>query len=137
MHNDIKTQRLYQADFHKKFTLSFACIVFFLIGAPLGAIIRKGGLGTPAVISVLFFVIYYVLTISSEKLVKEDLINTFIGMWSSGIILLPVGIFLTWKATTDSSIMNTETYTNLLKKIKDRIYRIVFNVKYENPSDNQ
>jgi lipopolysaccharide export system permease protein len=133
MHNDLKIVRTYQIDFHKKFTLSFACIVFFLIGAPLGAIIRKGGLGTPAVISVLFFVIYYVISISAEKLVKEDLINTIAGMWSACLILLPIGIFLTYKATTDSSILNVETYSLFLRKIKDKAYRIVFNVKYENP----
>jgi lipopolysaccharide export system permease protein len=133
IHNDIKILRTYQIDFHKKFTLSFACFVFFLIGAPLGAIIRKGGLGTPAVISVLFFVVYYVISISAEKLVKEDLINIFVGMWAACIILLPVGIFLTYKATTDSSIFNVETYSLFFKKIKDYIYRLVFNVKYENP----
>jgi lipopolysaccharide export system permease protein len=135
--NDIRTQRNYQVDFHKKFTLSFACVIFFLIGAPLGAIIRKGGLGTPAVISVLFFVIYYIITVSAEKLVKENIVNTFLGMWAAFIILMPVGIFLTWKATTDSTIFNTETYVSFFRKIKDYIYRLVFNVKYENPPANE
>jgi lipopolysaccharide export system permease protein len=137
VHNDVRTLRNYQADFHKKFTLSFACLIFFLIGAPLGAIIRKGGLGTPAVISVLFFVIYYIITVSAEKLVKEDIINTFAGMWAACIILMPIGIFLTWKATTDSSIFNTETYISFFRKIKDHVYRLVFNVKYENPPVNE
>ena len=136
-HNDTKIQRSYQIDFHKKFTLSFACLVFFLIGAPLGAIIRKGGLGTPAVISVLFFVVYYIISVSAEKLVKEDIVNTVAGMWAACLILLPIGIFLTWKATTDSVIFNTETYILIYKHLKDNVYRLVFNVKYENTSDNQ
>jgi lipopolysaccharide export system permease protein len=133
IHNDVKILRIYQVDFYKKFTLAFSCLVFFMIGAPLGAIIRKGGLGTPAVISILFFVVYYVISISAEKMVKEGLVNPFFGMWASCLILLPVGIFLTYKATTDSSIFNTETYQKYLKKIKDWIWAVVFNVKYENP----
>lgn len=137
LHYDTRNIRNYQVELHKKFTIAFACIVFFLIGAPLGAIIRKGGLGTPAVISILFFVAYYIISISAEKLVKENLVNTFAGMWSACAILLPIGIFLTYKATTDSSLLNTETYFLFLKKIKDRVYRLVFNIKNENPSVNQ
>jgi lipopolysaccharide export system permease protein len=137
MHNDVKLIRNYQIDFHKKFTLSAACLIFFLIGAPLGAIIRKGGFGIPAVISILLFVVYYVISISSEKFVKEDMINIFLGMWSACILLLPVGIFLTYKATTDSSIFNTETYILFYRRVKDAIYRLIFNVKYENPPTEQ
>ena len=137
IHNEIKNIRGYQIDLHKKFTMAFACIVFFMIGAPLGAIIRKGGLGTPAVISVLFFVVYYVLSISFEKMVKEDLINSIIGMWAPCLILLPIGIFLTYKATTDSSLFNVETYMHFLTRIKDFIYRLVFNIKNENPSPRE
>jgi lipopolysaccharide export system permease protein len=136
MHNDVKIVRNYQIDLHKKFTMAFTCLIFFLIGAPLGAIIRKGGLGTPAVISILFFVVYYVITISAEKFVKEDIMNTFFGLWSACFILLPIGIFLTYKATTDSMIFNTETYMHFFKKIKNAVWRIIFNVKHENtPSD--
>lgn len=134
IHNEVKNIRTFQIDFYKKLTLSFACLVFFLIGAPLGAIIRKGGLGTPAVISVLFFVVYYVISISAEKLVKEDIVNTFAGVWASSFILLPIGIFLTYKATTDSAILNIETYLLFFKRIKNFIYRIAFNIKDENPS---
>ena len=137
LHNSIRTLRGYQVELNKKLTLSFACIVFFLIGAPLGAIIRKGGLGTPAVISILFFVVYYVITISAEKMVKEDVIGTFAGMWASSYILLPIGIFLTYKATTDSAILNVETYLNFFRRIKDIAFKIVFNKKYENPSSVQ
>jgi lipopolysaccharide export system permease protein len=135
--NDMKVLRVYQVDFHKKFTLAFSCLVFFMIGAPLGAIIRKGGLGTPAVISILFFVVYYVISISTEKMVKEGLVNPIAGMWASCLILLPVGIFLTYKATTDSTIFNIETYLRYFKKIKDKIYVVVFNVKYEDPSSDK
>ena len=137
IHNAVKTLRGYQVELYRKLTLSFACIVFFLIGAPLGAIIRKGGLGTPAVISILFFVVYYVINISAEKMVKEDVVNTFAGMWASSYILLPIGIFLTYKATTDSTILNVETYLNFFKKIKDFVFRIAFNTKNENPSSVQ
>jgi lipopolysaccharide export system permease protein len=134
IHNEIKLIRQYQVELYKKITLAFACIVFFLIGAPLGAIIRKGGLGTPAVISILFFVVYYVISLTAEKMVKENLMNIFAGMWAASFILLPIGIFLTYKATTDSSILNTETYFLFFKRIKDLAYRIIFNTKYENPS---
>ena len=137
IHNDVKVLRVYLVDFHKKFTLAFSCIVFFMIGAPLGAIIRKGGLGTPAVISILFFVVYYVISISAEKMVKEGLVNTITGMWASCLMLLPIGIFLTYKATTDSAIFNIETYLRFLKRIKDKVYRVVFNVKYEDPPTEQ
>ncbi len=125
LHSEVKFIKGYEVNWSKKFTLSFACLVFFFIGAPLGAIIRKGGLGTPAVISVLFFVIWYVISLSGEKLVEENLISTFAGMWASSYILLPIGLFLVYKASNDSVIMNVETYTAFLKKIKDYLYRII------------
>ena len=125
LHNDIKFIKGFEISWNEKFTMSIACIVFFLIGAPLGAIIRKGGLGTPAVISVLFFVIWYVVSITGKKLVEEDLVGTFSGMWASTYILLPIGIFLTYKASTDSVIMNIDTYLTFFKKIKDYLYRII------------
>jgi lipopolysaccharide export system permease protein len=137
IHSEIKILRQYQVELHRKLTLSFACIVFFLIGAPLGAIIRKGGLGTPAVISILFFVVYYVINISAEKMVKEAVVGTLAGMWASSYILLPVGIFLTYKATTDSSILNIETYLNFFKKIRNLAFRIIFNTRYENTASQQ
>jgi lipopolysaccharide export system permease protein len=124
VHWEIKAIKRYEVEWNRKLTMSFACLVFFFIGAPLGAIIRKGGLGTPSVISIFFFVIYYVISISGQKLVEEDVIGTFAGMWASSYILLPIGVFLTYKATTDSVIMNIDTYLLFLKKIKDYIYRI-------------
>jgi lipopolysaccharide export system permease protein len=106
----------HQIEWNRKFTLAFACFVFFFIGAPLGAIIRKGGLGMPAVISVLFFVLYYVITITGEKFARELLWNPTAGMWLSSFILLPLGAFLSYKATTDSVIMNTDFYIETVKK---------------------
>jgi len=112
-----KRIRRYQIEWHRKLTLSFACFIFFFIGAPLGAIIRKGGLGMPVVVSVLFFVIYYVITLIGEKFVREDVLSPFTGMWISSMILLPLGIFLTYKATVDSAIMNIDTYLKLAKRV--------------------
>jgi lipopolysaccharide export system permease protein len=114
-------------EWNKKLTMSFACMVFFFIGAPLGAIIRKGGLGTPAVISIFFFVVYYVISISGQKLVQEDAVGTFAGMWAASYILMPIGIFLTYKATTDSVILNIDTYISFFRKIKDNLYKIIIN----------
>jgi lipopolysaccharide export system permease protein len=133
LHNDVKFIKRYEINWNKKFTLAVACLVFFLIGAPLGAIIRKGGLGTPAVISILFFVIWYVISISGEKLVEEDLVSTIAGMWASTYILLPIGLFLTYKASTDSVILNVDTYLAFFKKIKDYLYRIIIVGTRRNP----
>jgi len=116
-HYEIKGIKKYEVEWNKKLTMSFSCIVFFLIGAPLGAIIRKGGLGTPAVISIFFFVIYYVISLSGQKMVEENVIPTIAGMWASSYILLPIGVFLTYKATTDSVIMNIDTYLSVIKKV--------------------
>ncbi len=123
MNVDSKINRLrkYQIEIQRKFTLSFACLIFFFIGAPLGAIIRKGGLGMPAVISVLFFLVYYIISLSGEKFARESMVSPIQGMWISAFILLPIGIFLTYKAATDSAIMNTETYNNFFRKYYRRI----------------
>ncbi len=134
LHNDVKFIKRYEVNWNKKFTLSIACLVFFLIGAPLGAIIRKGGLGTPAVISILFFVIWYVISLSGEKLVEENLVSTTAGMWASTYILLSTGMFLTYKASTDSVIMNIDTYLAFLKKIKDSLYRVFIIGTRRNPA---
>ncbi len=107
----------YQVEWHRKFTLSIACIVLFFIGAPLGAIIRKGGLGMPVVISVVFFIIFHILSITGEKLAKEGEIPVYQGMWLATAILLPIGVFLTYKATTDSSLFDSNAYIEKLKKI--------------------
>lgn len=116
----INTTTLYRskADWHKKLSLPVSVLIFFLIGAPLGAIIRRGGLGLPIVISVLFFVFYYIMTISGEKFVKDGAWPPMFGMWLSSIILLPVALFLTYKAKKDSQLFNIEAYINLAKKLK-------------------
>jgi len=113
----IKRLTRHKIEWHRKFTLAFACFIFFFIGAPLGAIIRKGGLGMPVIISVLFFILYYIITITTEKFARENLISPFAGMWMASFILLPAGVFLTYKATTDSVILNIDTYVNFFKKI--------------------
>lgn len=136
LHYEVKAIKRYEVEWNKKLTMSFACLVFFFIGAPLGAIIRKGGLGTPAVISIFFFVIYYVISISGQKLVEENVVGTFAGMWASSYILLPIGIFLTYKATTDSVIMNINTYLMFFRKIRDYIFRLFMNGTGKKPASS-
>jgi lipopolysaccharide export system permease protein len=102
---------------HRKFTLSFACLVLFFIGAPLGAIIRKGGLGLPTVISILFFILYHILSMIGEKSALKGAMEVAGGMWLSSLILLPLGFFLTLKATTDSPIMDMDVWNKALRKL--------------------
>lgn len=104
-------------EWHRKFTLSFACLVFFFIGAPLGSIVRKGGLGMPIVISVVLFIIYYILDNLGYKMARDGVWVHWVGMWFSSMILLPLGVFLTYKAMTDSVIMSTDLYVNFFKKL--------------------
>lgn len=106
----------HEIEWQRKFTLSFACLILFFIGAPLGAIIRKGGLGMPVVVSVLFFVIYHIISISGEKFAREGVIPAWKGMWISSLILLPVGVFLTYKATTDSGLFDRDAYIRFFKR---------------------
>ena len=112
------TLRLIDIEILKKFALSIACLIFFFIGAPLGALIRKGGLGTPAIISVLFFVFYWVIDITGTKLARDGAIGPFSGVFISSYILLPTGLYLTWQAINDSSIFNLGNVKNVFKKIK-------------------
>jgi lipopolysaccharide export system permease protein len=117
----VELKARYDIEWHRKFTLSFACFALFLIGAPLGAIIRKGGLGMPLVISVLLFVAYHVISFTGEKSVRSAVTDPWKGMWMSTMIFLPVGIFLAYKAATDSNIMDAESYRHFVKKIGNRI----------------
>jgi len=110
----------HRIEWHRKFTLSFACLILFFIGAPLGAIIRKGGLGLPVVVSIILFVSYHVISISAEKFAREGVLTPFEGMWMSSIILLPVGIFLTYKATTDSALFDRDSYLRFIKRFSKR-----------------
>ena len=118
------TLRLIDIEILKKFALSIACLIFFFIGAPLGALIRKGGLGTPAIISVLFFVAYWVIDISGTKLAKDGAVGPFHGVFFSTYILLPTGLFLTWKAVNDSAVINTDLIKSGFRKIKSKIMGI-------------
>jgi lipopolysaccharide export system permease protein len=104
-------------EWHRKFTLSFACLILFFIGAPLGAIIRKGGLGMPVVVSVLFFLAYHIISLSGEKMAREGIMLPYKAMWMSSIALLPIGIFLTYKATHDSAIFDVDNYIRFFKRI--------------------
>lgn len=107
----------HQMEWHRKFTLPFACFIFFFIGAPLGAIIRKGGLGMPVVISILFFITYYIIDTFGAKLAREGVWIVYQGMWLSSFILLPLGIFLTYKSSNDSALLNADAYIQFFQKL--------------------
>ena len=107
-------------EYQTKFTLSAACIALFLIGAPLGAIIRKGGLGLPVVISVIFFLIFYIIRTIGEKSVKDGNLSPIIGSWIAIIIITPIGIFLSYKAATDSAIFDMELYKRFFTRLFKR-----------------
>ena len=115
-----KAIRRHQIEMYKKFTLSFACIIFFFIGAPLGAIIRKGGLGMPVVVSVFMFIFYYIIDNSGYKLARDGRWEVWEGMWLSSAVLLPLGIFLTYKAVKDSAVFNPDVYINFFRKLIGR-----------------
>ena len=114
--DDLKTIRRHAIELQKKFTLSFACIIFFFIGAPLGAIIRKGGLGTPLVISVFLFIFYYIIDNMGYKMARDGKWEVWQGMWLSAAVLLPMGIFFTYKAVNDSAVFNKDAYLNFFRK---------------------
>ncbi len=107
----------FEIEWHRKFTLSLACLALFLIGAPLGAIIRKGGLGMPLIISVLLFVAYHVISFTGEKAARSGIADPWKGMWISTMVFLPVGIFLTYKATTDSALLDAEKYKQIFNRL--------------------
>lgn len=116
------TQNIQRAalEFQKKFTLSAACIALFLIGAPLGAIIRKGGLGMPVVVSVIFFLIYYIIYTIGEKYVKDGDLSPILGSWVAIFVITPIGLFLSYKAATDSVIFDMELYKRFFNKLFKR-----------------
>ncbi|HSN62447.1 MAG TPA: LptF/LptG family permease [Ferruginibacter sp.] len=114
-----KNIRLHKIEWHRKYSFSVACLVLFFIGAPLGSIIRKGGMGMPLVVAIIFFLIFHLLGMFGEKFVKENLTTPFIGMWLAVIVLTPVGIFLTYKAMHDSQLFNKEYYTRTFRKIQN------------------
>jgi lipopolysaccharide export system permease protein len=109
--------RKYAVEYQKKFTTPVVCLALFLIGAPLGAIIRKGGMGMPVVVSVIFFLIYYIISTIGETSAKEGSLSPFIGMWIGILILTPVGLFLSYKAANDSALFDMESYKRFFNKI--------------------
>lgn len=113
-----KDIRKFDIEWQRKISLSFACFVLFLIGAPLGSIIRKGGIGAPLVFGIIFFVVFHLLNTMGEKLAKEGVMTPFFGMWMASLVLLPVGIFLTYKAMHDSELLNKEFYYRSFKKLR-------------------
>ena len=117
VNDDNYIMRRHQIELIKKFTLSLACLIFFFIGAPLGAIIRKGGLGMPIVISVILFIIYYIIDNTGYKLARDGRWPVWQGIWLSSAVLLPLGIFLTKKAVNDSAVFNPDAWLNFLRRI--------------------
>jgi len=114
----MRTITRYTIEWHRKFTLSIACFILFLIGAPFGAIVRKGGLGLPIVVSIVFFIIFHVISITGEKFAKENVIAPAEGMWIAPLVLLPVGLILIYKATHDSALFDIDAYVNVFRRLK-------------------
>lgn len=112
-----KRIRRFWVEYHRKFTLSVSCLILFFVGAPLGAIIRKGGLGLPVVMSILFFLIYHIISTIGEKSAKEGSLSPVVGMWVAIFVLAPVGFFLTYKATADSALFDLEYYKQWFRKL--------------------
>lgn len=127
----VTSLRLHEIEWHRKLTLSVACLVLFLIGAPLGSIIRKGGLGTPLVFAIIFFVVFHLFNTFGEKFVKSNATSPLVGMWLSTFILIPIGIFLTFKAMRDSQLFNQEFYYRSFKELR------LFIAKFRRPRQEQ
>lgn len=123
MADQLKVLRRHGIELHRKFTLSLACLVFFFIGAPLGAIIRKGGLGTPLVISVFLFIFYYIIDNTGNRMAKDGSVYVWHGMWLSSAVLLPLGIFVTYKAVHDSAVFNLDSYLRIWRTLFGRSVR--------------
>ena len=126
-----KDINMHLIEWHRKYSISFACLILFFIGAPLGAIIRKGGLGMPLVVAIVFFLIFHLLGMFGEKFVKQDILSPIIGMWLAIIVLAPVGTFLTYKAIHDSQLFNIDFYTRKIKKFKAIFKKNNQSVSYE------
>ncbi|MCU0320138.1 MAG: LptF/LptG family permease [Flavobacteriales bacterium] len=120
----------HRIEWHRKPMLAFTCLVFFLIGAPLGAIIRKGGMGLPVVFAIIFFLVFHIVSFSMEKLVIAGELEAWPGMWLATLLLLPVGLFLFWKASTDSPLLEADAY----RRGWDRIQRIMRRSSNAHPS---
>ncbi|EOZ98989.1 membrane protein, putative [Indibacter alkaliphilus LW1] len=119
--------RRFQIAWFQKYTTAFACIVMFMIGAPLGAIIKKGGLGMPVLLSIIFFIVYYMLTITGEKWAKEGVTGALLGTWFSNLVLLPFGFFFLKQARKDARLFEADTYVEFFKKIHQSFKRLFSN----------
>lgn len=113
-----REHRRYQIAIYQKYTTAFACIVMFLIGAPLGSIIKKGGLGMPVLVSIIFFIIFYMLTITGEKWAKEGVTDPLFGTWFSNLVLLPFGLFFLKQARKDARLFEADAYVEFFRKIQ-------------------
>jgi len=113
----VTDQAKFEIEWHKKFTLSFACIILFFVGAPLGAIVRKGGFGMPVIISIFLFITYHVISFSLEKMVLQNKLIVLAGMWTTPLIFLPIGIWLSIKAANDSPLFDVSSYTDFFRKL--------------------
>lgn len=118
-----KSIAVHEIELHRKFSLAYACIMFLFIGAPMGAIVRKGGFGWPILIAIIFFVFFIMFNIMGEKSAKIMAITPFVGMWMPCMVLSPLGLFLTWKAMNDSKILNIDTYLGPIIKLFNAIMR--------------
>lgn len=110
-------QRRYAIQWHKKFTLAFSCLLLFFIGAPIGAIIRKGGFGTPMIVSILLFIVFFILQTVGEKLSREGVLEVWAGAWFASMIFIPIAIFLTYKSNTESVLFDSDAYSKFFKKL--------------------
>ena len=122
--NDLRNNKI---EWHRKFSLSLACLILFFIGAPLGSIIRKGGLGMPLVVAIVFFLLFHLLNMFGEKFVKDNIASPFVGMWLAILVLAPLGALLTYKAMHDSQLFNKEFYYRLLKNIRP-VFKPIVNI---------
>ncbi len=115
----------FDVELDKKYTLSVSCLILFFIGVPLGAIIRKGGLGMPVVVSIVFFILFYIISITGERLAKEGSLPVYQGLWLAPAFFFPIGLFLTYRASTDSSLFDSSTYfSGIKKRIRNQSVRL-------------
>jgi lipopolysaccharide export system permease protein len=119
----VKLQAKQKLHYHRNYSYAFTCIVFFLIGAPLGAIVKKGGIGMPVVISIVIFVLYYIINFSSENMTKNGILDPTFAAWSANLIFFPIAIVLFYKANNDSALFNIDNYSKIIKPIESLIQR--------------
>jgi len=122
--NEANNVRQQESAWHEKITLAVACLVMFLIGAPLGSIIRKGGIGLPLVFAVVFFVVFFLLNNFGKKFVSQSVLSPIAGMWMATYVLTPIGLFLTYKALNDSQLFNKEYYFRISRNIRTLVARL-------------